>query len=214
VDEELAAAVARLQEAFAGYPRLAALEGCPHCRGSVRVDDENLFSLTVSLGNTVGGRDDVKSLLPMLLERLIRSTKLLPGIVLGKLLHEQWRSWPAAEQAAVDGYLAAVWRSLLAEYPSRVGSFDDASIFLGAVVAAGESVDPFLNIWDVTGGSAADLHLAAMVNGLDFAARRPSTLRAWLCRETVRDRLLRAFDRDHDRPWADDLARAYDLIRS
>jgi len=114
--------------------------------------------------------------------------------------------------AAVDGYLDVVWRSLLAEYPSRVGSFDDASTFLDAVVAAGESVDRFLDVWDVTVGPAADRHLAGMVNGLDFAARRPSTLRAWSCGETVRDRLLRAFDRDHNRPWADDLARAYDLI--
>ncbi len=101
---------------------------------------------------------------------------------------------------------------MLAEYPSRVGSFDDVSTFLDAARAIGESVDQFLDLWDVTSGSAADRHLADMVNRIDFTARRPSTLRAWLCRETVRDRLLRAFDRDHDTPWADDLARAYDLI--
>ena len=176
------------------------------------LDDADLFSLTISLGNTVGDRDDVKSLLPMLLERLITSTELCPGIVLGKLAHERWRSWPAAEQAAVDGYFDAVWRSLLAEYPSRVGSFDDVSTFLDAARATGESVDRFLDLWDVMSGSAADRHLADMVNRIDFTARRPGTLRAWLCRETVRDRLLRAFDRDHDTPWADDLARAYDLI--
>jgi hypothetical protein len=212
VDGELAAAVARLREAFARYPHPTVLDGCPHCRGPVQVDDQDLFSLTISLGNTVGDRDDVKSLLPVLLKLLITSTELWPDIVLAKLPHEQWRSWPAAEQAAVDGYLDAVWRSLLAEYPSRVRSFDDTSTFLDAILAANEDADRFLDIWDVTSGPAADRHLAEIVNSLNFAARRPRTLDTWLYRETVRDRLLRAFDRDHDRPWADDLARAYDLI--
>jgi hypothetical protein len=36
---------------------------------------------------------------------------------------------------------------------------------------------------------------------------------AWLRRQSVRDRLHRAFERDHDTPWADDPARAYDLVR-
>jgi hypothetical protein len=37
--------------------------------------------LTFSLGNTVGDRDDVKSLLPLLLERLVASDELDPAIV-------------------------------------------------------------------------------------------------------------------------------------
>jgi hypothetical protein len=212
VDGDLASAVAMLRQAFARYPRSAVLDGCPHCRGQVRVDDAHLFSLTISLGNTVGGVDDVKSLLPTLLERLVTATDLVPTIVLSKLAHERWRGWPPAEQAAVDGYLDAVWRSLLTAYPSRLGSFDDASAFLDAVAAAGEGVDRFLDIWDGTAGSAADRHLAEMVNGLRFAARRPGVLGEWVGRAAVRDRLLRAFDRDHDRPWADDLAQAYDLV--
>ncbi|MET8260924.1 hypothetical protein [Micromonospora sp. NPDC005205] len=32
-------------------------------------------------------------------------------------------------------------------------------------------------------------------------------------RAATRDRLLRAWERDYDSPWADDLARAYDLLR-
>jgi hypothetical protein len=150
VDGDLIAAVARLQEAFAWYPRRAVLEGCAHCRGSVPVDDHDLFSLTISLGNTVGSRDDLKSLLPMLLERMVTSTELDPAIVLGKLPREQWRTWPEAEQGAIDSYLDAVWRSVLAEYPSQVGSFLDSATFLDAVVAAGESVGRFLDIWEVS----------------------------------------------------------------
>ncbi|MFG3700643.1 hypothetical protein ACGF5C_22395 [Micromonospora sp. NPDC047620] len=205
--------MAGLQEAFARYPRRAVLEGCPHCRGPVPVDDHDLFSLTISLGNTVGNRDDLKSLLPLLLERMVSSTELDPAIVLGKLPREQWRTWPEAEQGAVDGYLDAVWRSLLATYPSQVGSVPDPATFLDAVVAGGESVERFLDAWDVTLGSAADRHLAATVNGLNFADRRSAALAGWLRRETVRDRLYRAFERDHAVSWGDDLAWAYDLVR-
>ncbi|MCW3839719.1 hypothetical protein ONA70_06370 [Micromonospora yasonensis] len=93
------------------------------------VDEHDLFSLTISLGNTVGSREDVKSLLPVLFERLVMSDELDPSIVLGLLLREEWRTWPGAEQDAVDRYLEAVWRSLLAEYPSRLGSFLDAVTF-------------------------------------------------------------------------------------
>jgi hypothetical protein len=208
------AAVAALGEAFAGYPRRAMLDGCPHCRGSVRVDEHDLFSLTISLGNTVGDRDDAKGLLPILLERLVASEELDPGIVLGKLPYQQWRTWPAPEQAAIDGYLDAVWRSLLTDYPSRLGSFTAAGTFLDAAASAGQSIDGFLDTWDTTLGSTPDRHLAETVNGVNFADRRPSTLGAWLRRETVRDRLERAFERDYDTPWDDELARAYDLLRS
>jgi hypothetical protein len=212
MDGELEAAVARLREVFARYPRRAVLEGCPHCQGLVPVDEQNLFSLTIRLGNTVGDRDDVKSLLPLLLERLITSGELDPVIVLAKLPKEQWRTWPVAEQDAVEGYLDALWQSLLLEYPSRVRSFPDADTFLDAAAATGESVSRFLDTWDATGGSAADRHLAELVTGCDFAARRVATKLTWLRRETVRDRLYRAFERDHDAPWAGDLARAYDLV--
>jgi hypothetical protein len=51
------------------------------------------------------------------------------------------------------------------------------------------------------------------VDRSNFAARRPSAMVAWLRRQSVRDRLHRAFERDHDTPWADDPARAYDLVR-
>ena len=213
MDRELAATVTRLGQVFAPYPRRAELDGCPQCRPSTPVDEQDLFSLTIRLGNTVGGRDDVKSLLPLLLERLVASNELDPGIVLGKLAQEEWRGWPPAEQQAVDEYLAAVWRCLLAEFPSRLGAFVDAAEFLDAVARTGDSVDRFLAAWSTIRGPAADRHLALLVNRLDSAARRrDTTVIAWLCREATRDRLLTAFERDNDATWADDLVSAYDLL--
>ncbi|OKI54862.1 hypothetical protein A6A27_31540 [Micromonospora sp. CB01531] len=122
----------------------------------------------------------MKSLLPVLFERLVMSDELDPSIVLGMLLREEWRTWPAAEQDAIDRYLEAVWRSLLADYPSRLGSFLDAATFLDAASSAGERANRFLDIWDATLGSSADRHLVYAVNGCNFASRRPSALGDWL----------------------------------
>ncbi|MGQ5265046.1 hypothetical protein ACTWLT_30265 [Micromonospora sp. ZYX-F-536] len=213
MDDELVAALTRVQDAFAPYPRRGVLEGCPHCRGSVVVDDHDLSGLTISLGNTVGSRDDVKSLLPVLLERLLVSGELEPSIVFGKLSHQEWRTWPEVEQDAVDGYLDAVWRSVLAGHPCRLESFPDAVSFLDAALLTGESIDRFLHTWDVTLTPSEDRHLAETVNRLNFTAQRPSALGDWLRRDTTRERLYRAFERDPTSAWSDDLARAYDLLR-
>ncbi|MEV4107724.1 hypothetical protein [Nonomuraea sp. NPDC049695] len=100
MDDGLAAAVGRLRETFVRYPRRTVLEGCPHCRGSVLVDEHDLFSLTISLGGTVGTSDDVKSLVPLLLERLATGNELMPSMVLTLLVQQGWRTWPTAEQEA------------------------------------------------------------------------------------------------------------------
>ncbi|MET8123273.1 hypothetical protein [Micromonospora sp. NPDC005189] len=212
MENELRAALAGVRDAFARYPRRAVLDGCPHCEGSVLVDEHDLFGLSISLGNTVGDRDDVKALLPVLLERLLGSDDLDPDIVLGKLPHQQWRTWPRVEQQAIDAYLDVVWRSLLADHPPRLGSFTDPATFLDAARAAGEHVARFLDVWDATLTPSADRHLAEMVAGLSFANQKPSALGDWLRREATRDRLYRAWERDCDSPWADGLAQAYDLL--
>ncbi|MCP3803829.1 hypothetical protein NLX83_31625 [Allokutzneria sp. A3M-2-11 16] len=211
--KDLAAALERVGHAFASYPRRAVLDGCPHCAGETPVDEHDLFSLSIRLGNTVGDRDDVKSLLPVLFRSLVEADDLDPGIVLGKLAHEEWRTWPPAEQQAVDQYLDAVWLALLSDFPSRTGVFGGAADFLDAVAHTGEGIERFLTAWDATGGVAADRQLASLVNDFAFRARRQNeALAAWLCRESTRDRLLAAFERDCDSPWADELADAHDQI--
>lgn len=212
MDDDLVAVLARLDEVFGAYPRRAVLEGCPHCRPETPVDENHLYSLTLHLGGTVGSRDDVKSLLPLLLERMVTSAELDGGIVLSKLPKERWRDWPRDEQRAIDDYLDAVWRSLLSHFPSRVGAFPDAAAFLTAAAMTGDDPDRYLAVWDATHGTAADRHLAHLVNDHDFAGARRGALTAWLCREHMSDRLLSAFERDHDTTWADDLAKAHDVL--
>ncbi|WP_157555368.1 hypothetical protein [Nocardia crassostreae] len=203
----------RSQRRYAFSPRHSrrpVLDRCPHCGPPIRVADHDLFWLSIKLGNTVGDRTDLKALLPLLLERLTTSNELDATIVLGKLPRAQWRTWPPAEQRAIEDYLDAVWNSLLAEFPARLGSLADPAEFLAAVVVANIEPGRFLAVWEATENQPADRHLAALVNQSFAAPALPATLIAWLGRDAVRQRLLRAFERDHATPWAESLAQAYD----
>ncbi|WP_030432480.1 hypothetical protein [Allokutzneria albata] len=211
--EDLAAALERVDHAFASYPRRAVLDGCPHCSSRTEVHEHDLFSLSIRLGNTVGDRDDVKSLLPVLFRSLVGSDDLDPGIVLGKLAQEEWRTWPLEEQQAVDQYLDALWLALVSDFPSQLGAFAGAADFLDAAARTGDGIERFLTAWDTTGGVEADRQLALLVNDFDFRARRRGeVLVAWLCRESTRDRLMAAYERDCDCSWAGELAEAHDRV--
>ncbi|MVU76898.1 hypothetical protein GPX89_06525 [Nocardia sp. ET3-3] len=208
MDERIVAALEELERVFRRYPRRPVLERCPHCGPPVRVADVDLYWLSIKLGNTVGDDGDVKALLPLLFERLIGTRELDAEIVLGKLAQ---RNWPSEEQSAIDNLLDQVWRQLLAEFPSCVGGFEDVSGFFGATAAAGLAPDRFLAVWDATPGEAPDLHLAEFVNAASISRRLVPALRSWIGRNSVRDRLLRAYERCHeDRELGDFFARAYD----
>jgi hypothetical protein len=213
VVDEVHASLRRVREAFSRYPRRPMLDGCPHCRGAVTVAEHDLYSLSITIGNTVGTLDDLKALLPTLLERLVTDTELDPEIVFGKLAgRNDWRGWPSTEYAAVDGYLRAVWRSLLTDYPSRLGAVSDATTFLDAAAPLYAGPDTFLTVWDGTNEPSADRHLAVLVLAWSAGWQHEPSVVAWLRRPATQERLLHAFERDHESPWADELARAYDML--
>jgi hypothetical protein len=212
-EDRLPAALLRVREAFAGYPRRAVLDGCPHCRGRVPVDEHDLFSLAISLGGTVGTDDDLKSLLPLLLERLITTDELDETVVFGKLtMVGGWRGWPVGERDAIQSYLDATWHHLLTRYPPNLGSLRDATAFLTAVRPLHAHLERYLRTWDDTHGPAPDRHLADLVLGWVHGADPPAEAVAWAHRPTVRQRLFAAFARDADAPWAGDLAQAHDFL--
>ncbi|GAB0108630.1 hypothetical protein JMUB6875_76650 [Nocardia sp. JMUB6875] len=212
MNEGIVAALRDIAQAFASYPRRPVLERCPHCGPPVRIEEVDLFWLSIKLGNTVGDGTDVKALLPVLFERLITTDELDPGIVLSKLAQQKWESWPPVERSAIETFLDQAWLLLLSEFPSRAGAFADCAEFLRAVAAADIPPDRFLAAWDVTTGAAADRHLAEFVNSALTSRRTEPEIRTWIGRKSVRDRLLRAFEQQHDDPESGDaFAFAYDL---
>lgn len=209
VATDLDAAAGRLRAAFAGYPVRPVLEGCPHCRGTVVVADEDLFDLSLRLGNTVGTYEDMKSHLPAMLADLATSDDLDESIVLGRLTGPPgWQTWPAAERAAITEFLYAMWRALLSAYPA----LRDAHTFLREMDRIGLDLGPFLRTWETTLAAAADRHLADLVDARTSRTGFPAAVIEWLGRPATRDRLYRAFASDPDGPAAEEFARAYDLL--
>ena len=214
---QLAGSLARLREAFSGYPVRDVLPGCPCCKGDVRWAEYDLHSLAISLGNLIGTFDDLKSLLPMLLTRLVAedveaSERPDERVVLGKLAAERrWRDWPAAERDAVDAYLHAVWRALLSTYPARTGALADAATFLCAVEPVYGDLTGFLTAWRAVNPPAADRHLADLVHAWVYTADLPDQVVRWLRTPGTRGLVYLAFVRASGTA-ADDLARAYDFL--
>jgi hypothetical protein len=120
--------------------------------------------------------------------------------------------WPvAAFRDAVDRYLHAVWKALLARYPAEVGGFVDAAGFLGAAFPLyHERLVTFPQTWRAINPPAADRHLADLVLAWVGGAELPPPVVAWLRRPAVRGFLFLAYVRGRAEPWSATLARAYE----
>lgn len=233
MSRELDAAIAELYAAFAHRPAPVHVAGCPHC-----VDDADHALLTAQplrhlttrhlaryahkAISTWGDAGDLAHFLPRLLELLAREPGWVdPEILLGKLELAGWRSWPAGEVAAVERYLAALWRANLASYPSGL----EAGDLLRAIAGAVDDLGPLLAIWDTDPGVAALRHLAQLVIGNRDALWRTGALRrsgwrapqlaqatAWLRRPAILERLERGFFGHAAAPFAAELSDAHDCL--
>ncbi|WP_067572130.1 hypothetical protein [Nocardia acidivorans] len=104
-----------------------------------------------------------------------------------------------------------MWVRLLAEFPSPMGAFTSAAEFLRGIAAAHIESARFLRVWESNAGRAADRHLAELVIDTVYHRGSDAATTAWLRCEPVRERLFRAFERDHAMDWGDEFAQAFDL---
>jgi hypothetical protein len=153
---ELDDAIGGLYATFAGYPLRGWTEPCMHCH---TVEDErvvhsrplrdlrpaDLSQFAADLLMTWGEVVDFKHFLPRLFEVVAREHLDYPDIetVVGALDRGAWRTWPAAEQAAVARFLMAFWRAHLADHPA-LHRTDDV---LGAIATAADDMAPYLDAW-------------------------------------------------------------------
>jgi hypothetical protein len=208
LDERVAEALGRVRRAFGKYPVRAVVEACPCCWGGrARPADEDLFTLSIRLGNTVGTGADLKAHLPKLLEALVTTGELDESITLGRLRDRP--GWPADEREAVDAYLSAVWRAVLRRWPADLGSLRSTAGFLAAVPG---DPSPYLHTWDLIGTPEANRHLADLVEARMYGRRLPAVVVAWV--DGAHDRLLRAFEADPDGPYANAYAEAVYLLEA
>lgn len=228
---ELEAAIAGLYEAFAHHGPRAHVAGCPHCvddadhallaaRPLRQLAPHHLSKYAWKAISTWGDRDDLAHYLPRLLELLARE----PGawvdeeVLLGKLVLAGWPGWPAREVAAVERYLAALWRAVLASYPAGL----DAATTLRGYSQLLDDLGPCLAAWDADDRAPALRHLAGLVADSWDALWRTGSLHragwrapqlaqvvAWLRRPATLARLERGFFTYSAEPFAAELSRAH-----
>jgi hypothetical protein len=135
------------------------------------------------------------------------------GLPAGLLDISDLSDWPPSGRDSVDRYVHAVWKALLARYPSQVGGFVDAAGFLRAVFPLyRERLVMFPQMWRAINPPAADRHLADLVLLWAGGADLPSPVVAWLRRPVVRGYAFLAYVRGRSSPWASTLARAYKVL--
>jgi hypothetical protein len=150
----------RLYQVFSRYPHPSGMEGCPCCTSpgdarpmlSVplqRIPPESLEKFAFKALTTWGMVDDYKYFLPRILELSLSGLLVCDlEIVLGKLAYGGYRSWPSAEQQAVEEIILSCWRGCLAEFDRQTlkGMYNADSLLCGA--AQFTDVTPFLALAD------------------------------------------------------------------
>jgi len=209
-DAGVDAALWGLDAAFVAHPPREVLEGCAHCQREVRVADADPFALALGLGVTIGGPEDVRSLTPWLLRRVLTDDRLDLHTVLSRIA-EHWAGWTEIERDAVRDVVDAIWVALLDLHP---GSPEGATAvdYLDGASGLGEPPDRLLAIWEYKDTASADHHLAELVIDGFYGARVQRRVLAWSREPAQVARLRLALDRDRDQPWAGTLAAAGELL--
>ena len=170
-DKHLQQAIDAAYRAFAPYPRPTSLDASP-----LRDADEILRTLTsVPLREltdeqispyagwaltTVGSAWDYKHFLPRILEQAVHERVWVgvePAIIATKLDMARWRTWPAAEQAAVSDVFAAAWAQAREMHPDE----EDAEDWLCGMAALGLDMTRPLTEWLSSPSTNALLQLAS-----------------------------------------------------
>lgn len=210
------------------------IEGCPHCvsfddnaalrRAPVRQLGGELYRYLFKAMTTWGTEEDFKHFVPRLLELYASSSDA--WLLCDKLAYARWRSWPEAEQRAVEGYLVSSWRAELA----AIGPPLPGNALLETMLTLDLDIAPYdlrikLDAWRAEGSPEASRRLAGFVleHGVELfwgsrsVGRRTlwnarpemaEDVRAWLLEPATRARLESSFVEYGDA----EVARAFDLL--
>jgi len=167
-DEVTRAAIDGLYEAFATRPLRECTERCEHC---ATVEDERalhaaplrqvgaeaMARYATRAMTTWGDERDFAHFLPRILEIVAQDSWPDAEVVLAKLRRAGWRTWPGAEQRAVERYLSALWTAAIStDHPVH-----DAPAVLCAIAQAVDDVGPYLAAWQDDRSAVATGHLVA-----------------------------------------------------
>jgi hypothetical protein len=219
---ELRSTIEDVYNTFDQYPRPSKIEYCP-C-GCTKPDEvapllanplreldfNSLGNFSFSAMTTQGSINDFKYFLPRMLEGIAREPYgYSPEILFGKLRYGNGLTWNEEETRALSGYKTALWNLGLHSYPIEdiLPAFFEIETLLASLAATGDSLGPYLALWDETRVRAADQHLVRFVTmyGKEFAdgmslnfafweklREQSEELRRWLLKPDNLDRIVRS----------------------
>jgi len=151
----LGQAIEKLYETFSTYPFKSTMEGCPCCVSNSdkekihskqlrQLDGDDLSRYVFKAMTTWGDIDDFKHYLPRIFE-ITATTDFIVDIfvVLGKLEYGKWRTWPLAEQEAIENFLIEWWTDDAANKP-----YFDKDVFF-EILKLNNNLDGLLDNWVV-----------------------------------------------------------------
>jgi hypothetical protein len=114
-----------------------------------------------------GGVDEFRHFLPRIFEITISAecfSFVDREIVLSKLHRGEWRTWPQAEQAAVQTFLLVLWRAVLEEPPpDDLSNTPEIESWFCALAHADQDLSPYLDEWLASASPNAVWNLAATI---------------------------------------------------
>ena len=167
----VAEAIELLYRAFGRYTPATLNQSCGHCvfpsqvqalqTGELRkLSAEDLSYYSFKAMTTFGKAEDFKYFLPRLCEVIADESfpKNVEIVLGGKLRMAEFQDWPDEERGAVVGFLLALWRDTLQQWPSHL-SVDE---LLHSLASTSIRMDVPLGIWAELIATHADarLHLA------------------------------------------------------
>lgn len=192
----------------------------------------DLISVAESGLHGVGVISNYKYLLPRLLEVSALEEKesfpesyfVDPEINFRILAQTEWRTWPEAEQQAIEAYFAALWPWLLETFPGKIA----INHWLVGLAQVYQELTPFLESWINPASIPALRHLAGFIydemgyilknRKLDESwkalAEQQKQVITWLLKPATKKALEEAFYQNLNQPYGEELSLAVSNLES
>jgi hypothetical protein len=172
---ELRRAIENLYETFKSYPLRDDTNACSCCHNPSdekrlhakplrKLNEGDLRQYTADALVVWGDADDFRHFLPRIFELLAAHGDAFedPQVVIGKLYHAEWRTWPEVEQQSVELFLNVAWDRVLNAEPRKYCEWEIEDWLCG-FARAGSPLSPYLATWLATDTINARLNLAAFL---------------------------------------------------
>jgi hypothetical protein len=216
-------AIEGLYSAFSKYPLPDQTCPCPCCHPTDvnallhaaplrKLQWQHLAGYSTEALMVWGDSDCYKHFLPRIFELVVTDGERFkspdPERVFGILRYGEWRTWPKAEQDAIELFLLALWEAVLKD-PPLDGTCPDMESWICAISQSEDDLTPYLRQWEKDESHPACLALSGfLLNSAITRSKKHGRNEFWADRDTqyvqlqnwvkstvVREKLTRASEK-------------------